>query len=193
MSTQTMRQHRLWWQSSYDRGLDILLDMWPTIKEKYPDAELWITYGWDLFDKGFANNPERMNWKNKIEAKMKMPGITHFGRIGKKELAEKRKQCGIWAYCTYFAEISCIGALESQHDGLVPVTMNDFALKETVGAGFKIDGDIYDYEAKKEYLDTLLKVMGDEKLWEKESRKAQEFAKGYEWDRIAKEWSKDFE
>jgi hypothetical protein len=43
----TPRQHKLWWQSSYDRGLDILLFMWPDIKLNYPDAELWVTYGFD--------------------------------------------------------------------------------------------------------------------------------------------------
>lgn len=185
------KQHKLFYASSYDRGLDILLDMWPTIKAKYPDATLDICYGWELYDLGFANNPERMAWKEKINAKMKQPGIIHHGRVGKEDLAKVRQSCGIWAYPTYFAEINCITALDAQADGLVPVTMDDFALSETVGSGIKIKGDIYDYEAKKEYLESLIKIMGDEKLWKQESEKAREFAKNYSWDLIADLWLKE--
>lgn len=186
------KQHKLFYGSSYDRGLDILLSMWPKIKELYPDVTLDVCYGWDLFDKGYANNPERMNWKAKIDALMRQPGITHHGRVGKEDLQKIRSKCGIWVYPTYFAEINCITALEAQHDELVPVTMDDFALKESVGAGIKIGGDIYDIETKEKFLQALLKLLGDTATWEKESRKAREFAKGYEWDKIAKEWSKEF-
>ena len=186
-------KHRLWWQSSYDRGLDILLKLWPRIKEKYPDAELWITYGWDLFLKGYANNPERLQWKDRMDELMKQPGITHYGRVGKERLAELRRQCSVWTYPTYFAEISCIGALEAQHDGLIPVTMDDFALRETVGSGIKIGGDIYEEDVQEAWFQALIRVMADSTYQAKESKKAREFAKGYEWDRIATEWSKNFE
>jgi len=187
-----MRNQKLFYGSSYDRGLDILLAMWPEIKKTYPDTTLDVCYGWDLFDKGYVNNPERMAWKNKIDAQMRQPGITHHGRVGKGDLQKIRQACGIWVYPTYFAEICCITALETQKDGLVSVTMDDFALKETVGAGFKIEGDIYEKETKKAFLDALLALMGDSKLFEAESKKAREFAKGYEWDTIAKKWSEEF-
>lgn len=183
-----MRQHRLWWQSSYDRGILHLLQMWPKIKETYPDAELWITYGWDTFDAMFRDNPERQAWKGRAEEKMKQPGISHFGRLGKQELRGKRLQCGIWPYTCHFQEINCIGALESQADGLVPVTMNDFALKETVGSGIKIDGDIYETEVYENYLTQLLMLMGNKALWKQESAKAIKFAQDYSWDKISLRW-----
>lgn len=187
-----MRNHKLFYGSSYDRGLDILLKLWPKILEKYPDVTLDICYGWDLYDKGYANNPERMNWKDRMNNLMKQSGITHHGRVGKERLSEIRKACGIWVYPTYFAEINCITALEAQRDGLVSVTMSDFALKETVGAGFKIEGDIYDEETKETFLQALYKLLGDNDLWKKESKKASEFANKYNWDKIAEEWSKEF-
>lgn len=188
-----MRQHKLFWGSSYDRGIQHLLKMWPSIKEKYPDATLDIAYGWDLFDKGYANNPERMAWKDKINEQMKQPGITHHGRVGKTALKQLRLQCGIWAYPTEFFEINCITALEAQNDGLVPVVINYGALKETVGSGIKIEGDIYDKETQDEYLKALLDLMGDKEKWEEESKKAQEFGKNYKWEKIADEWRKHFE
>lgn len=193
VSSQTPRHHRLWWQSSYDRGLDILLKMWPEIKAKYPDATLDICYGWNLFNTIAAGNPERMAWKEKMEELMKHEGITHHGRIGKAQMTKLRKQCGILAYPTYFTEISCIGVLEAQRDGVVPVTMTLAALKETVQSGIKIEGDIYDPSVQKAYLEALLSLMGDEKRWLEERGKGMEFAKTYDWSKIAKDWTKEFE
>lgn len=196
------RQHKLLWSSSYDRGLQYLLYMWPDIKQKYPDATLDVAYGWDLFDKAFGNNPERMQWRDSINTLMQQDGITHHGRIGKKELSDIRKTCGIWPYTAVFTEINCITALEAQSDGLVPVVMNFksetdgelvyTALDETVGSGIKVEGDIKDMETQKVYLAELLKVMGDEKLWLKESKKAIEFAKSYDWDKISDKWIEVF-
>jgi glycosyltransferase involved in cell wall biosynthesis len=121
---------------------------------------------------------------------LKQPGIVEHGRLGKKELAEVRKQCGIWAYPTDFQEINCITALDVQSDGLVPVTMSLAALQETVGSGIKLEGDIRKDEILKEYSKQLISLMGDEERWEKESKKAQKFAKGYDWKTISGEWEK---
>lgn len=188
-----MRQHKLFWGSSYDRGIQHLLKMWPAIKEKYPDAELHIAYGWDLFDKGFANNPERMAWKDKINEQFKLPGITHHGRLGKTMLKQIRVQCGIWVYPVEFFEINCITALEAQNDGLVPVVVNYGALTETVQSGYKINGDIYDRETQEEFLTTLLYLMANEKAWEEESGKAQKFAREFSWNKISEKWRSHFE
>lgn len=186
------RHHKLFYGSSYDRGLDILLDMWPEIKKEYPDATLDLCYGWNLFLAAYQNNPERMAWRDKLDKQMASDGITHHGRVGKKELAEIRRQCGIWAYPTYFTEINCITALDAQADGLVPVTMNLAALSETVGSGIKIDGDIFYPEVRDRYLKELLTLMGDEKRWKEESDKARNFAKDFSWEKIAKKWESVF-
>lgn len=188
-----MINHKLFYGSSYDRGLDIVLKLWPQIIKKFPKATLDVCYGWDLFDKGYANNPERMAWKERMNKLMEQKGITHHGRVGKKELAKIREKCGIWAYPTYFAEINCITALESQRDGLVPVTMNNFALKETVGAGSKVDGDIYDEETQAKWLKELFSYMQNFTLWDRQSKSAIQFAKNYNWDDVSKKWRAYFE
>lgn len=183
-----MKNTKLFWGSSYDRGLDLLLFMWPDILEKFPEATLDICYGWDLFEKGYTNNAERMNWKRSVDQLMTQKGITHHGRIGKEELKRIRSSCGVWAYPTHFAEINCITALECQNDGLVPVVPNNFALKETVGSGIKVDGNIKNVETQKRYLEALFSIMGNHEKWEEESKKAREFAKNYYWDKIAADW-----
>lgn len=183
-----MKRNKLFYGSSYDRGLYHLLTMWGDIKTAYPSATLDICYGWDLFLRAYSNNPERMAWKKKMDDLMSQDGITHHGRVGKEELARIRSRCGIWAYPTDFTEINCITALEAQRDGLVPVVINLAALKETVGSGIRIEGDIYDSETKDQYQDALILIMGDQERWAKESAKAKMFAKSYSWDKIANDW-----
>lgn len=188
-----MKQHKLFYGSSYDRGLDILLFMWPDIIAKFPDAELHVCYGWELFDRIQSTNPERMQWKKSIEEMMNQKGVIHHGRVGKDELTKIRQSCGIWAYPTYFPEINCITALDAQNDGLVPVTMNDYALKETVQSGVKIDGNIKDFDVQEKFKEELLSLMDDKPRWEKEVKRAKAFAKKFIWANIAKSWSEYFE
>jgi glycosyltransferase involved in cell wall biosynthesis len=187
-----MRQHNLFWGSSYDRGLFHLLNMWEDIKKAYPDAELHITYGWQVFDMIAHNNPERMEWKKMMILLMDQPGITVHGRVNKKELKTLRQRCGIWAYPTDFTEINCITALECQHDGCVPVTIAYAALKETVGSGVMVQGDIYDKTTREKYKQELLSLMGDETRWKIESKKGKKFALKYSWENISSKWNQEF-
>ena len=69
------RHHKLIYASSYDRGLQHLLKIWPEVVKKYPDATLDVFYGWNLFDTAFRNNPERMNWKDRMNEQMKSIGV----------------------------------------------------------------------------------------------------------------------
>lgn len=185
----TPKHHKLFYGSSYDRGLDVLLFLWPDIIKKFPDAELHIAYGWALFDQFAKTNPERKEWKKEVERLMGQKGVFHYGRVGKKELSAIRIQCGIWAYPTYFHEINCITALETQKDGLVPATMTLGALNEAVQSGFKIEGDIKNANVRDRYLEELISLMDDRKRWEIESRKARKWAKGFYWSNIAGKWS----
>jgi glycosyltransferase involved in cell wall biosynthesis len=187
-----MKNHKLIYQSSYDRGLEHLLAMWPTIKEKYPDATLDICYGWNTFDKLAANNPERMNWKVQMISAMSQDGITDHGRIGKDELKALRQECGILAYPSHFFEIFCISVVEAELDGVVPVTTNIGALNETNNCGIIIEGDITKLEVQKEYLEALLDLMGDESKRKKMSDKGKEWAKQYDWKNIAEKWVEEF-
>lgn len=187
-----MRQHKLFYGSSYDRGIQHLLKMWPSVKEKFPDAELHICYGWDLFESFFRDNPERMMWKDRMSKLMEQPGIVHHGRVGKEELKKIREECGIWAYPTHFTEINCITALETQREGCVPCVIELAALEETVQSGVKVKGDIYDPETFDKYLAELLSLMADEKRWKEEQTKGIIFAEKFTWDKIALKWNEYF-
>lgn len=187
------RNHKLFYGSSYDRGVDVLLEMWADIKAEVPDATLDIAYGWNLFDKATANNKERQEWKAKVVELMKQDGVTEHGRISKEQLKDIRSKCGVLTYPTYFTEINCITALEAQNDGLVPVTMTLGALKETAQKGVLIEGGIYKKEVKQKFKEELISLMKDDERWKKMSYKCEKFARKYDWNNISNSWIKEFD
>lgn len=184
---------RIIYTSSYDRGLEHLLGMWPAIKKEVPDAELHVFYGWQLFEKFYKDNPGSMMWMNKMREMMTQVGITDHGRVAQPDLIPELEKSGIWAYPTHFGEINCISAIKAQGYGCEPVVVNYAALKETVQFGRKVEGDIYDEETKesykKELIDALKSPMSNEKRedmmnWAKST---------YSWDEVIKNWDKEFQ
>ena len=182
------------WSSSYDRGIQYLLDMWPDIKKAVPEAELNITYGWNLFDSLLGDNPERMYWKQEMDKKMNQPGIKHLGRIGQEEMNTLLKETGLWVYPTEFQEISCISAMKAQIYGAIPVTMNYCALKETVNYGSKINGDIAETKVQEVFKKEWIAWLKDPER-QKETRKVmmENSKKEFSWSGIAKEWIEEFD
>ncbi len=98
---------RVCYTSSYDRGLQHLLEMWPEVKKECSKATLHVYYGWQLFEKFYANNPSSMAWMKKMQDMMTYEGIAHHGRIPQEKVKEEMLKSGIWAYSTHFGEINC--------------------------------------------------------------------------------------
>ena len=187
-------RHQNWviYTSSYDRGLEHLLKIWPDVIKEVPDAELHIFYGWMLFDKFYRDNPGSMAWKTKMLNMMDYKGITDHGRVSQIELKGWYEQCGIWAYPTHFGEISCISAMKAQAWGAVPVVIDYAALQTTVQFGSKIGGDIYDKETKEEYKKALIEMLNPEKQ-EKIREPMMIWARGkFAWSSVAQQWIDEF-
>jgi glycosyltransferase involved in cell wall biosynthesis len=176
--------------SSYDRGLEHLLDMWGDIKKNVPDAELHIFYGWNTFDVMFQNNPERKEWKKRMENKMRQEGIKHLGRINHAKVAQEMALADVWAYPTHFEEISCLTAMKAQTYGAIPCYIDLAALKETCQHGIRIEGDIYDNETKEIYKQRLITLLQDGKGKEI-IRKQMIGSVNFEWGRVIKGWKND--
>ena len=127
--------HSVGYFSSYDRGLECLLEMWPEVRKQVPDAQLSVYYGWNSFDKVAQGNNELGKWKYSMIRKLhdlKDQGVTEHGRVDHETLAKKMKEIKVWAYPTEFTEINCITALKAQEAGCIPVTTDCYALEETV-------------------------------------------------------------
>ena len=92
------------YSSRPDRGLNILLNLWPSILEKLPDATLVVSsYG------TFPSNDEEKNLKNIIDTSN---SIKFLGKLNAEQLYSEMETSEYWLYPTHFSETSCITALE---------------------------------------------------------------------------------
>lgn len=178
--------------SSYDRGLEHLLEIWPDVIKEVPDATLDIYYGWQLFDRFYQDNPSSMNWKKKMLEMMSYKGITEHGRIPQHELKEIMLKTGIWAYPTHFGEINCISAIKAQAYGCEPVVVNYAALQTTCKYGRKVEGDIYDQETKEKFKIELINALKYPMSEVKRKIMMNWASENFAWSKIAKEWSLEF-
>lgn len=185
-------KHWVIYQSSYDRGLEHLLKVWPLVKKAVPDAQLHIFYGWELFVKFYHNNPASMAWKEKMDKLMKQDGVTDHGRVPQNEMREWIEKCGIWAYPTHFGEINCLSAIKAQAWGAMPVVIDYAALKTTVKWGIKVEGDIYDPKVRENYKNALIDGLTSEKQDEMRPAMMAWARDKFNWTKIATSWSKEF-
>lgn len=184
--------HRIISTSSYDRGIQHTLEMWPEIKKEVPDATLHCFYGWQLFEQFYRDNPASMLWMARMNELMKQDGVTDHGRYPQDQLVEEYKKSGIFVYSTHFGEINCISAIKAQAYGCEPVVVNYAALQETVQYGRKIEGDIYDEETKEEFKKALLDALKNPMSEEKRQDMMTWAQLKYSWQKIAQDWSKEF-
>jgi len=124
--------HRCIWASSYNRGLEDLLNIWPDVRKEVPDATLHIFYGWNVYDafvkQGFVKDD---GFKMRMEKLMKQDGVFHHGKVGHKELLVEYAKSEIFAYpCNYAGEINCIALTKAIACGCVAVTNDHEIMKE---------------------------------------------------------------
>ena len=124
--------HRVIYASSYNRGLETILDAWEGIRKVVSDAELHIYYGWNTYDRAVATGDVKdEGFKDRIVQKMHQGGVFEHGRIGHKELLKEYAKAGVWAYpCEYSGEINCIALTKAIGSGCIPVTNDAYVMKE---------------------------------------------------------------
>jgi glycosyltransferase involved in cell wall biosynthesis len=90
--------------SCSERGLTKLIQLWPSILENLPDAQLFIS-SYNHFPKSDEDNEILKVIKN-------TPSITHLGKLNRTELYNLMSSAEYWLYPSYFQETSCITSLE---------------------------------------------------------------------------------
>jgi len=121
--------------SSPDRSISTFIDIAERVKKEIPNASFEWAYGWNVFDAVHKDSPDRMEWKARMQKRMKEVGIKELGRLGHEEIAELYQKAGVFLYPTKFSEIDCISARKAQTAGAYPITTDFGALKETVRFG----------------------------------------------------------
>ncbi len=171
------------YSSSYERGLPILLDLWPRIIEAQPRATLDIYYGRRILE---LVDPEKAaKIRMQIET---LPNVREHGMVGHEELARAYEAASFWTYPCQAPETFCITALKAQMGGAIPVIIESAALRETVRYGYRC-------VTPEEYFSTLMRAFEIVETITLQDRKAMgEFIlKNYTWNHIAKRWQKLFE
>ena len=171
--------HRVIYASSYDRGLEQLLQGWKQVRESVPDAELHCYYGWNTYDqyinKGLIKDD---GFKKRMLELFKQEGVYDHGRIGHKELLVEYAKSSVLAYpCTYAGEINCLALSKAIACGCYPLT-NDFA----VMAERNTHGRVVKDEKFISSLITLLRKGGTKV-------ENQGYLESLSWASVAKDWS----
>jgi len=115
--------------SHAERGLAKVLEDWPTIKQKFPNASLKIStpeYGLEYFEDNFLSLLDNLD------------DVEFLGTLGRKEYIELLKSSEYWYYPSNYEETFCITALEMLACMVKPVTYEAAGLKETLH-GFNLE------------------------------------------------------
>jgi glycosyltransferase involved in cell wall biosynthesis len=192
------------WTSSYDRGLKELLEVWTMVKMEEPDAELHIYYGWDVMDKirkkqGREVWTHYLTWKDVMIDLMKQEGVYEHGRIGQEKIAEEYLSSGVWAYPTWWPEISCISAMKAQVGGAIPVVIPTAAVSETVNWGFTTNIS-YDHHQQglpektwDIYAQLVIRALNEKTQEKIRPMMMEKSRKLFSWVNVAKQWQKEFD
>jgi glycosyltransferase involved in cell wall biosynthesis len=139
------RKQRLLYTSSPDRGLDVLLELWPQIRKRCPRATLEHAYA-PVYQAMAHLDPQLAAFHGKIENLSKQKGVKALGHLSQPDLAKLMQESLVWCAPSFntnmgapFFETSCIGAMEAQAAGLHVVASAWGALPETVVVGDLID------------------------------------------------------
>ena len=131
--------------SSPDRGLETLEQIWPSVVNEHPDAQLIVTYG------GKINTPN-----------------TTCGEFTEEEMNNLFNTSDIWIHPCSGGELYGISGIKAQAAGAIPVYFPTMALAETVKGGVACTDarDMYNtlcellgnQEAKDVYREELAKI-----------------------------------
>lgn len=167
------REKRVLFTSSPDRGLDVVLECWPQILARVPDAELLSTYSrwYDIVAEHF---PGAFDHRQQITRLLNQPGVRRLeGGMGQRDLAHLMRASLVWVHPSWsgtleppqpFNETSCISAMEAQAAGLVVVAAEQGALVNTVQVGELIPdpSNARDESWRRQFVDHVVRALTDE-------------------------------
>ncbi len=114
------------------RGLSVLLDVFPLIRQQVPLVRLQVFSSMKVY--GLSDDQD-VEFDDLYKRCKQTEGIDYFGSVLQSELAQKLKKATLLAYPNTFAETSCISVMEAMAAGLFVVSSDLGALSET-GQGF---------------------------------------------------------
>lgn len=182
---------KLIYTSGPNRGLDILLKLFPKIRKEFPEATLHVFYGFNYLEAEAQEKKDAAISKSieKLKKSFEQPGVVFHGRVPLPKLTQEILSASLWAYPTFFHENFCISAVEAMAAGVPVITTDYAAFPTTVGdAGILIPGDPNTEIYQKRFVEECLLMLKDENRWKTYSRRGRERARLFPWSSIADEW-----
>ena len=189
ISQSKKQEDTIFYSSTPFRGLDILIDVFPSIKIKLPNVKLKVfsclkTYQVDNKDDNYHYLYKKCD---------EMNGVEYIGSLSQSELAPNLKKASILAYPNSFEETSCISVMEALASGCGVVTSELGALPETCsGFASLVKGNPGSDEYKKKFIyeiEKMYKIFKDDDIvLEKKLRIQRDyFLLNNNWERRANE------
>ncbi|MFD7629324.1 glycosyltransferase family 4 protein [Streptomyces sp. NPDC059851] len=172
-----------------NRGLDAALALWPRIRAAVPDAELWVTSGWQLW--GFTNSESDDRWHQILRGQDLPEGVRLLGARPRSELIEIQQQASLTLYPCRFPEMFCLSAAESAAAGTPVITSPIDALNERVHhnhTGILIEGNIDDPKTHRAFADAAIALLTSPTRRTPMARMAQASASHITPDNVAATW-----
>ena len=159
------------YSSRPERGLNILLELWPQILENLPDATLVISF--------YGTFPsEHLSLKTIID---RYDSIQYLGKLNSQQLYEEMASSEYWLYPTHFQETSCITALEMLMSGVICLYYPVAGLVNTLGNyGIPVE--------KGEEIEAINNLTVKRKT--EIIKRGKEYALSCSWANRAKEWQR---
>ena len=119
--------------SAPDRGLNLLLDVFPAIRTAVPGTKLKVFSSMKLYQVSDAE--DRSEHGQLYQLCQDTEGVEYIGSLPQTELARELRTITVLAYANVVPETSCIAVMEAMASGCWVVTSNWGGLPETT-AGF---------------------------------------------------------
>ncbi|MDB5038577.1 MAG: hypothetical protein JWQ35_2105 [Bacteriovoracaceae bacterium] len=183
--SENRNKRRLIYSSMPYRGLVYIPAIFSALKKKYPDLEMHVFSGYDVY-----NQPER-EFEALRKNLLSLPDCTLHGNILQKDLAREFMKSAILLYPCHFEETSCITAMEAQAAGCAIVSSKLAALPETVGdAGILVSEAPGSQAFLEATFNAADKILSDDALWKKFSDAGLARAQNFAWKTVAKRFEK---
>ncbi|EKD42597.1 MAG: hypothetical protein ACD_73C00088G0004 [uncultured bacterium] len=186
------RKKQIVYASTPYRGLEYLVNYWPVIKEKVPEATCAVMSGMQIY--GVDDSSDYKEYGTLYERAKKV-GINFLGAQTKERMAQIFAESRVYSYPNTFAETFCMAALEAQSCG-VPVVSSDLgAMRERVASGvdgYLIAGHPKDEIYKRDFIDKVVNLLTNDEEWQLMSQRSKEKALDYDYSHLAMAWQNKF-
>ena len=138
------RPVRAIYSSAPDRGLDVVLEIWPEVRERLPEAEL-VYCAAPAYAVRAKSVPALRDLNRRIAGLANQAGVRDLGALGQASLAKWMCASRVWVAPSWSSvesapvrETFCISAVEAQAAACWPVATSVGAMAEVIAVGHLI-------------------------------------------------------